>query len=217
MHLRKAEWILLALVVAAFALGAWVYPQMPPVVASHWDATGNVNGFMPRLWGTFLFPVIFLLVAALLIAIPRIDPRKDNIAKFRNYFDYFIVGFGFFFLYIHGLTLAWNLGYRFDFTLAIVPPLAGMIWLLGAILPHTELNFTIGIRTPWTISSETVWKKTHKVSGVAFRICAALALIGILFPPFAIWFLVAPLVAAAIGLVIYSYVLYKKEPSVHHA
>jgi uncharacterized membrane protein len=211
MSIRKGEWILLAMVAAAFALGAWIYPQLPPVVASHWDAAGNVNGFMPRFWGTFLLPIIFLVVAVLLFIAPRVDPRKDNIAKFRKYFDYFIVGFGVFFLYIYGLMLAWNVGYRFDLALAILPPLAGIIWLLGALLPHTELNFTIGIRTPWTISSETVWKKTHKAGGIVFRVCAVIALIGIAFPSFAIWFFIAPVIVAALGLVIYSYVLYRGE------
>jgi len=199
------------MVAAAFALGAWIYPQLPPVVASHWDAAGNVNGFMPRFWGTFLLPIIFFVVAVLLFIAPRVDPRKDNIAKFRKYFDYFIVGFGVFFLYIYGLMLAWNVGYRFDLALAILPPLAGIIWLIGALLPHTELNFTIGIRTPWTISSETVWKKTHKVGGIVFRVCAVIALIGIAFPSFAIWLFIAPVIVAALGLVIYSYVLYRGE------
>jgi uncharacterized membrane protein len=211
MLIRKSEWFLLAMVVAAFALGAWIYPQMPSLVASHWDAAGNVNGFMPRFWGVFLFPIIFFAIATLFFMAPRIDPRKDNIARFRKYFDYFIIGFGVFFLYIYALTLAWDVGYRFDFVLAIMPPLAGMIWLLGALLPHTELNFTIGIRTPWTISSETVWKKTHRAGGIAFRMCAVIALVGILFRPFELWFFIAPIVVAALGLVVYSYVLYRGE------
>ncbi len=208
--MRKAEWFLLVLVAFSFGLGVWIYPQLPAVVASHWDAAGNVNGFMSRFWGTFLFPIIFLVTALLFFVVPRIDPRKDNIARFRKYFDYFIVGFGVLFLYIYGLMLSWNVGYRFDFILAVLPPLAGMIYLLGALLPHTELNFTIGIRTPWTISSETVWKKTHKAGGMAFRMCAVIALAGLLFPPFAIGFFMVPLLTAVLGLVIYSYVLYRR-------
>ncbi len=211
MSLRKSEWFLLALVAVSFALGAWAYPQLPPIIASHWDAAGNVNGFMPRFWGVFLFPIVFLIVAVLFFIIPHIDPRKDNIARFRKYFDYFIIGLGVIMLYIYCLTLAWNMGYLFDLGLAIMPPLAAIVYLAGALMSHTEQNFMIGIRTPWTISSATVWKKTNGAGGIILRICAVIALVGIAFPPFEIWFFIVPLFAAAIGLVIYSYVLYRGE------
>lgn len=209
--MRKSEWFLVGIAAIFFITGILFYPYLPAVVASHWNAAGEVNGYLPRFWGVFLLPFIFVVLALLLTSIPRIDPKKANIAKFRNYFDIFIEIFAVIFYYLYLLVLFRNIGYQFDFVRFLVPAFALLFYAIGAILPHTELNFTIGIRTPWTISSETVWRKTHDVGGVVFKICAVIMLLGMLVPSLAIWFIFVPLVVAAIGLVIYSYILYEGE------
>jgi uncharacterized membrane protein len=95
---------------------------------------------------------------------------------------------------------------------AIIPPIAALFYGIGMLMPHTEPNFTIGIRTPWTISSATVWKKTHKLGGVLFRICGVVTFVGLLFPSqYVIWFLLAPIIVTAVWLTLYSYVIYEKK------
>ncbi len=209
--MRKAEIFLFITAVALFVLGGAFYRHVPPLMASHWDAAGNVTGYMPRPLGVFLSPVIFLLLAALLFFIPRMDPKRGNIEKFRRYFDRFLIGFACFFYYAYLLLLLWNVGHRFHFIAMLIPAVAGLLYLIGTILPHTEPNWTIGVRTPWTITSEGVWRKTHRAGGPVFKIAAVVALLGTAFPEHAVWFLVLPVVGAAIGLVLYSYVLYARE------
>jgi immunity protein, SdpI family len=94
---------------------------------------------------------------------------------------------------------------------AIVPALSLLFWIIGMLLPRTELNWMIGIRTPWTISSEDVWKKTHRAGGTWFKICAIIGLLGVVIPSEALWFLLVPVLAVAVGLVVYSYILYERE------
>jgi uncharacterized membrane protein len=209
--MRKSEWFLMLVVVAAFITGAVAYPYLPAMVASHWNAAGEANGYASKFWGAFLLPIILLFVCALLFIVPRIDPRKENIAKFRKYFDVFVASLAVVFYYLYLLTLLWNLGYQFDFLQFLAPAFAFLFYVIGEILPRTEPNFTVGIRTPWTISSATVWRKTHQVGGVAFKICGVIALLGAVFPGIAIWLIVAPVIVAAIGLFVYSYVLYAGE------
>ena len=209
--MKKSEWILLLILLVSVLTGWFFYPQLPPVVASHWDANGNANGYMAKGWGTAIFPIIMAFLFAIFFVIPRIDPRRENIAKFRKYFGYFTIGTSLIFYYFFLLFLYWNLGVQFNFTIAIVPAISLLFWITSIILPHTELNFMIGIRTPWTISSETVWKKTHQAGGTWFKISALIGLLGIVFPSMAIWFILVPIIATAIGLVVYSYVLYERE------
>ena len=210
--MKKSEWFLLGAAIVFLATGIAFYPYLPSEMASHWNAVGQVNGSMGRVWGVFLLPIIFLIIAIIFFAIPRIDPKRENIAKFRKYFDYLVIAFTIFFYYIYLLTLAWNLGYEFNIGAAIIPPLAGLFYVIGGILPHTEPNWTIGIRTPWTISSPTVWRKTHAVGDPVFKISAVIALFGIFFPSqLGIWFLLVPILISALGLIIYSYVLYERE------
>jgi uncharacterized membrane protein len=107
--------------------------------------------------------------------------------------------------------LLWNVGYRFDFALAIIPAIAGLFYVIGAILPNTEPNWTIGLRTPWTISNDAVWRKTNRAGGLAFKTSAVIGLIGMFFSAkIGFWFLLVPIIASMIGLVIYSYVLYER-------
>lgn len=209
--MRKAEWFLLGIVAFSVATGLAFYSSVPEMMASHWDMAGNVDGYISKPWGIFLFPAIFVVIFLVFFIIPRIDPRREHIEHFRKYFDRFIIGFGVLFYYIYLLTLIWNIGDRFNFFDLLIIPLAALFYFIGMLLPHTKSNFTIGIRTPWTISSETVWKKTHEVGGQAFKFCGVVSLLGIVLPDFAIWFLVVPLAVATLGLVIYSYVLYVEE------
>jgi uncharacterized membrane protein len=210
--MRKSEWFLVIAVVAFFVTGLLFYPNLPIEVVSHWNAAGVANGHLPRFWGAFLLPIIFVILAALFFAIPRMDPKRDNIAKFRHYFDGSVIAFTIFFYYIYILTLLPNVGYQFDVTTFLIPALAVLFYVIGVVLPHTHPNWFFGIRTPWTMSSETVWHQTHKVGGLVFKISAVISLFGMFFSPsIAIWFLLVPILASALGLVIYSYVLYEGE------
>src|SRR5580698_663404 len=105
---HKSEWFLLVMAIVFFATGAAFYPHLPTEIISHWNAAGQANGTMSRAWGAFLLPIIFAIIALIFAAIPRIDPRRDNITKFRRYYDYFVVLFAVFFYYIYLLTLLKN-------------------------------------------------------------------------------------------------------------
>jgi len=209
--MRKSEWAILIIFIITLATGWFFYPQLPPVVATHWDTAGQVNGYMAKGWGVATFPIIMAFLFIIFLIIPRIDPKRENIEKFRKFFDYLTLAISFLLYYFFLLFLFWNLGVRFNFTLAIMPALSLLFWVIGMILPHTEPNWFIGIRTPWTISSKSVWKKTHAVGGRLFKAVAVLALLGIVIPASALWLVVAPILAVTIGLVIYSYVLYERE------
>ena len=123
-----------------------------------------------------------------------------------NLFIVFIIGF---LSYLHFLTLAWNLGWIFDLMRWMTPAYALLLFFTGVLLEKAQSNWFIGIRTPWTLSDNRVWEKTHQVGGTAFKVCGVISLAGILFPQQAIWFLLIPMLGRALGLVIYSYVYYR--------
>lgn len=210
--MRRGDWILFIATGIFFITGALFYPFLPASVASHWNAEGVINGYTNRFLGAFLVPVIFLIIAVILVLVPRIDPKRENIFAFRHYFDYFRITLAFVFYYIYLLTLLIGVGYQFSFTTALIPAIAVLYYSIGIMLPHTKPNWSIGIRTPWTISSDAVWRSTHRAGGILFKWLGVLGLLGMLFPSrTGFWFLTAPLIIAVIGLVIYSYILYERE------
>ena len=211
MKLKKIEILSFVIVLATFVAGILVYPHMPERIASHWGANGQVNGYMGKFWGTFFLPVIMLACALLFLTIIRIDPKKQNIEKFRKYFNMFILTFLLFFSYIYALIIFNNFGYQFNMLQFLAPALAVLFFVVGTMIKHAEPNWTIGIRTPWTLSNEEVWYKTHQLGGKLFQIVAVISLLGIIMPQYAVWVIILPVLAVALFLVLYSYLEYRKK------
>ena len=93
----------------------------------------------------------------------------------------------------------------------ILPGLGVIFIYAGILLRHAKRNWFIGIRTPWTLSSEYSWNRTHALGSKLFIAAGILAFAGILFPQYAFWFLIGPVIAFAVFLIVYSYFMYKKK------
>jgi uncharacterized membrane protein len=211
MTTKNSYLIIAGITLMSLVIGFYFYPLFPAEVASHWGLNGEVNGYMSKFWGLFLMPFLMVFFSALLFLLPKIDPLKENVASFRKYYDGVVVGIVLFLFYIHLLTIAWNIDYRFDMGKMIVPPLVFMWYMLGVALPNIKQNWFMGIRTPWTLASVRVWDETHKWSGKLFRYSAFVALVGFFLPSYLMfWFLLVPIVVSSIGSVAYSYILFKK-------
>jgi uncharacterized membrane protein len=203
----------LSLIAAATLAGLLLWNRLPDQMASHWDVNDQVNGYIPRFWGVFLMPLVTLGMVALFLVLPNIDPLKANIAKFREIFNVFIVLIVGFMVYVHMLTLLWNLGYtNVGIGKSMLPAMGLLFVAIGAMLRKAKRNFFIGIRTPWTLSSDTVWDKTHQLGAVLFMASGALAFIGGFFGGMvAFWMLMIPLIGSTLFLLVYSYILYQQE------
>jgi len=202
---------IVALVILLFAVSAFFYPQLPDKLASHWNAAGQADGYSSKFWGLFLLPIISIAFTLLLVLIPKIDPLKANIEQFKGYYYGFIVVFLVFFLYLHVLTIIFNLGYMLNMTLFLIPAFATLFYFIGVMISKAKRNYFIGIRTPWTLASDSVWDKTHALGGKLFKLAAIISLIGMLFGQYAIWFMLAPVMVAAIATAVYSYLVFRKE------
>jgi uncharacterized membrane protein len=213
MNTRTTIIVGLIMIVLATLVGLALWNRLPDPMASHWDANDQVNGYMSKFWGVFLMPLMTAGLFLLFLAIPNIDPLKANIARFREAFNLFIVLFVGFMVYIYLLTLLWNLGYTgFNMSEAMLPALGLLFFFIGSLMRKTKRNFFIGIRTPWTLSSDTVWEETHRVGSVLFMIAGALAFLGsFVGGKTAIWFIFVPVMVSVLITLVYSYVLYQRE------
>ena len=94
----------------------------------------------------------------------------------------------------------------------MIPAFAALMIGVGFLTERALPNWFIGIRTPWTLSSPTVWQKTHRLGGLTFKIAGLLCLLALLFPPeIGLLLSLIPILAASIIPVVYSYQLYRKE------
>jgi uncharacterized membrane protein len=212
MSTRTTIFATIFLIAFAVVFSLSVYGRLPEQMASHWNTANQVNGYMSRFWGAFLMPVVAAAMLLLFLVIPGIDPLKANIAQFREYFNAFITLIIVFLVYMHILTMLWNLGYdQFNMGVAMLPAMGLLFVFAGIMLRKAKRNFFIGIRTPWTLSSDRVWDETHRIGSTLFIISGILALLGALFADYAVWFILIPVLASTLFLLVYSYVLYQRE------
>jgi immunity protein, SdpI family len=138
---------------------------------------------------------------------------KANIATFRPMFNIFIVAMMVFMLFVHVLTIVWNLGFQgFRMSVLLLPALGLVFILVGLMMRQAKRNFFIGIRTPWTLSSDKVWDQTHRVGAVLFMASGVLALLGAFLPgPVAYWLVILPILASTLIVIVYSYLLWRRE------
>lgn len=188
-----------------FVLGAVFFGFMPEKMATHWSADGAPDGYLPKLYGVFLLPVISAGIYFLLVFLPKIDPLKKNIDAFKPRYMEFVTLLLGFLLYVYLLTIVANLGYSINIFIFLIPALSVLFYFLASLLEHSRRNFFIGIRTPWTLSSDAVWQKTNRLGGTLFRIYSVFLLLSLVFQDLWLWIVVVPLFAIGGFLIYHSY------------
>ncbi len=210
MKLRKNNLGFLLLCGISFAVALCFYPQMPVRMVTHWGANGNPNGYSSRLFGVFFVPITVFLLALLFIAIPRIDPLKKNLKVSIKFYDAIAYTILLFLLVMQFYVYLQNKGVKLNITVIVTIGISTLFFIIGIALPHIKRNFFVGVRTPWTLSDDTVWEKTHELGGKLFVISAFIILVALVVPRYFLLILVIVILFAAICPLFYSYFLYAK-------
>jgi uncharacterized membrane protein len=205
--MRRSYLAMLLLILLLFTVSILIYPFLPARLATHWGTQGQVNGYMSRVWGAFFTPLLSLALVGLLLLLGNIDPKKQNL---KESYDYLIIAFLIFMLYVHLLVLLANLGITFNMGQLLAPGLGVLFILIGLLLPKQKQNYTFGIRTPWALANEKVWARTHEYGGKLFVIAGIIACFGVVFPSLAFLLVIVPVLLAALGSVVYSYLVFRK-------
>lgn len=211
MTLRSTVLLVISFSILSLILGLAAFPYLPDQVASHWNAYGQADGYTTKNFAIIFIPLLSLATGALMLLLPRLDPLKANLVGFQGTYYRMVVLMAGFLFYLQGITLAWNLGWQFNLVLALTPAYVALFYFLGMLVEKARRNWFIGIRTPWTMSSDAVWEKTHRLGGKLFKLCAAFALLGMFFPNYTFFFMVIPVLIISFGLIIYSYYAYQQE------
>ncbi|PKN90624.1 MAG: hypothetical protein CVU44_23005 [Chloroflexi bacterium HGW-Chloroflexi-6] len=198
------------LIAIAALVGLALYAQLPDPMPSHWNAAGEIDGYMSKFWGVFMMPLMTFGITLLLVAVPSIDPLKSNIDQFRGIYNAFIVVFVVYMLYVYALTMGASLGYEFNMTIMLLPAMGLLFIGIGYMMKSAKRNFFIGIRTPWTLSNDYVWDETHKLGAKTFMAGGVLVIISSFFGENGVWLMLVGLLVAALVPVVYSYILFAR-------
>lgn len=197
------------LFVISVVVPAVFYDRIPDPVPTRFDGHGRASDFTPKPLGAFIGPIIIGFLAVLFMIFPRISPRGYLIDRFRRPYEIVastVIGFVFF---LSMVALSMAMGARLRADRVILIAIGVLLLVLGNFMGKMTRNFFIGIRTPWTLASEEVWYRTHRVGGWLFVMGALVLFAGAFLGAGPVLMLVV-VIAIAVGLTVYSYVIYRR-------
>lgn len=194
----------------------YIYPKLPDIIPTHWGISGEIDGYGSKktvffLYGTMVFCNIFFDVAR------KIDPKSKNYDRFESAFEIFKLIFTLFMAGLIVITTSVTFKPSLNVSSFLTIGVGVMFAVIGNYMPTFKHNYTMGIKTPWTLASETVWNKTHRMAGPIWVVGGiALAASGIFLKPSRTSAVMFALLAVLVVIpMVYSYFVFKKEESAH--
>ncbi|MDX5320914.1 MAG: SdpI family protein [Bacteroidota bacterium] len=157
--------------------------RLPERVPSHYGINGEADAFMAPFELLIFMTVIGVFVSALLMAAPFIDPKKSNYLYFEGFYFFIRLFMTLLLSSIVIMSMAIGLGYSIPVDRIISVAVLGLMLVLGNYMTKVRTNFFVGIRTPWTLSNEEVWRKTHRLAGRLLVSTSLLSLAVLFFLP----------------------------------
>lgn len=194
------------MIIATLAFAIVTFPHLPEQMATHWNAAGKPDDYSSRSVGAFLSPALAATVWLLLVAARKIDPRRSHYERFEDTYWIFLNILVLFFALLEVLVVGYSLGWPIDLARTMMALIGLLAIGLGNYLPRIRSNWWIGIRTPWTLESERVWRDTHRVGGWTFVTAGVITLVALWLPSsVGFWVSIGSLFAAGLIPVLYSY------------
>ncbi|MFK2879113.1 SdpI family protein [Rhodanobacter hydrolyticus] len=165
--MKPARTLIVSAVFVAIAVGVavWLWPHLPARIPVHWGLGGQVDGYAPRFQVAAMWPLTIIVMAVLTMALPRISPKRFEMESFVGIYAALMLASQGMVLVLDIATLLAGAGHAVP--MAIIAPLAAgvLLMVLGNYMGKLRRNFFAGIRTPWTLASEAVWERTHRLAG----------------------------------------------------
>ncbi|PLX34959.1 MAG: hypothetical protein C0604_00645 [Clostridiales bacterium] len=206
----KMNPFILALLLLSFAGVLLAYPGLPSEIPTHWDMSGNIDDYSPK-WAILLLAALPVAIYLMMVFLPRIDPKKKSYDLHKRAYEIAKVFITLIMSVLVWISILVSKGVDLDVGL-IVSLMVGVLFItLGNYMGQIRHNYFFGIRTPWTLANETVWKRTHRVGGYCFMGMGIFMIIAnILRDHMPSWILV-PIIILGAGIpIVYSYFEYKR-------
>lgn len=216
----KTEFLMLLVLALPFIYLAITWNNYPEQIPIHFNHEGVADRYGSKVFGLLFLPAINIGMYLLLKYIPRIDPRKANFALFKNRYQiirlviHLFLSFIFFLIAITAQKGASSL----LFPKLVLIGVAVLLMIIGNYLSAVRPNYFVGVRTPWTLENEEVWKRTHRFTGMLWVISSLVFIAITLFmeEPNPV-LLVGFISLIAIIPIVYSYLIYQKLTKTNHS
>lgn len=214
----KKEWVLWVILILPFVFLLFIWDRLPEQIATHWNSKGEADGYNSKKFGALFTPLLNVAIYILLLLIPRIDPRKKNYDLFQGPYFMIRLSLTIFLTTMHMITLYIALGHSLEISKIAPSAVFILLIIMGNYMGNIRSNYFVGIRTPWTLENEEVWKKTHQFAGKLWFILGIMGLaITIIWNNYPEIILVTLIIIIVLSPIVYSYLLYKKIEKVSNS
>lgn len=198
---------------------AWRELPQDARVPIHWGVDGNVDGYAGKVFGLLLLPGVMAFLTALFLVLSTFEPRRAHLSQSWKAIGAIWIGLSLFLAAIHSVVVWAALGHAVDVSLVIVLGMGVLLCVTGNYMGKVRSNYFVGVRTPWTLSSEVAWNKTNRLGGKLLVATGVLAIVAGLTLGMAVTLAVvmASVLATAAITVAYSYRIWKSDPDRRHS
>jgi uncharacterized membrane protein len=194
------------------------YPFMPERVPSHWNIYGQVDGYLPKQLNAILVPTmsigIYLLIWLLMRYSPHLGQQSRRVMA--GVTNLIVVGILLFMLIMQLAVDAIALGVPLSIPLIDSLCVSLLFVFLGNYMGKLRRNFWAGFRTPWTLASETVWERTHRLGGWLMVLGGLVGVVLSFIPALRLGGIIGIVAVIVLVTTIYSFVLYQRLSSGGH-
>lgn len=213
----KTEIIPVIMILISVAASFYFYAHFPERVPSHWNFRGEIDGWSSKTMGAFFLPVLLIGMYLMFIALPLFDPKQERYEQFAKVYHIFKISILLILAATYFIASLNGLGYDISVGFWIPILIGAMFAVLGNYMGKIKMNWFVGIRTPWTLSSEEVWNKTHRFGGKVFIIGGILLASTAFLPEYLILpVFIVDILMLSLGTLAYSYIIYRQYGRKNH-
>ena len=202
---KKTLIITIVITLLPVLIGLYYWGQLPDPMATHFGINGQANGYSSKAFAVFGIPLMMVGIQIIMLAATSLDPKKKNISPKMMSLILWIVPVVS--LVCAAVVYPYNLGYRMNITFCMMLFLGAVFTIVGNYLPKARQNYTVGIRTPWTLEDEDNWNRTHRLAGFLWVAAGLLTIVLTLLGFTKVWLTLGMIIAASIIPIIYSYAI----------
>lgn len=201
--------ILISIIITLLPIvfGVIMWDKLPEQVATHFNAAGEADGYGSKAMAVFALPLVMAALNLVCVLITMLDPKRRNIdGKAFSLIIWLVPAIS---LFTEGVIFATALDYKLNIS-AVMTGFIGIVFIvMGNYLPKCGQNYTLGIRTPWTLNDPDTWKATHRFGGRLFVVTGFLVILSAFAKT--IWVMFVIMMTCLVVITVYSYLYYIKH------
>jgi uncharacterized membrane protein len=205
------------IIAAMLALTAWAWIALPADASLpvHWGTSGSPDRYGGKGEALLLVPIVAVAMTGLLAVVPSLEPRREHLAASAGSYYAIWLSLIAFMAVVHAAIVLEVLGVV-NAVGRVIPAGVGLLFVvIGLQLRQFQSTYFVGIRTPWTLSSEHSWKVTHNLGGQLFTGLGVVVVVASLLDPpeLVVWLILGGVLSVVVTLAVVSYVAWRGDPN----